>query len=98
METAMAYPAKRNPGRCPTHPGELLREDILPALKMTKVEVADALGIDRVLIHPLAGVLSAYGMGLAELRALRECSVEKTRPARRTKDGASATLLNPAKF
>jgi 5-oxoprolinase (ATP-hydrolysing) len=39
--------------------------------------VADALGIDRVLIHPLAGVLSAYGMGLAELRALRESSVEK---------------------
>ncbi len=39
--------------------------------------VADALGIDRVLIHPLAGVLSAFGMGLAELRALRESSVEK---------------------
>src|SRR5271166_3723132 len=39
--------------------------------------VADALGIDRVLIHPLAGVLSAYGIGLAELRALRESSVEK---------------------
>jgi 5-oxoprolinase (ATP-hydrolysing) len=39
--------------------------------------VADALGMDRVLIHPLAGVLSAYGMGLAELRALHESSVEK---------------------
>ena len=39
--------------------------------------VADALGIDLVLIHPLAGVLSAYGMGLAELRVLRESSVEK---------------------
>ena len=34
--------------------------------------VADALGMTRVYIHPLAGVLSAYGMGLAELRALRE--------------------------
>jgi 5-oxoprolinase (ATP-hydrolysing) len=34
--------------------------------------VADALGMRRVLLHPLAGVLSAYGMGLAELRALRE--------------------------
>ncbi|MBW4330404.1 hydantoinase B/oxoprolinase family protein [Stakelama sp. CBK3Z-3] len=34
--------------------------------------VADALGIDRVLIHPLAGVLSAYGMGLADRRELRE--------------------------
>ena len=38
--------------------------------------VADALRMERVLIHPLAGVLSAYGIGLAELRALRECSIE----------------------
>ncbi len=30
--------------------------------------VADALGMTRVLIHPLAGVLSAYGMGLADMR------------------------------
>ncbi|MDB5673734.1 MAG: N-methylhydantoinase [Sphingomonas bacterium] len=37
--------------------------------------VADALGMDRVMIHPLAGVLSAYGMGLAERRVLREASV-----------------------
>ncbi|MFK7754750.1 MAG: hydantoinase B/oxoprolinase family protein [Sedimentitalea sp.] len=34
--------------------------------------VADALGMRRVFIHPYAGVLSAYGMGLAEIRALRE--------------------------
>ena len=33
--------------------------------------VADALGMTRVFIHPLAGVLSAYGMGLAEVAALR---------------------------
>src|SRR5260221_10116595 len=32
--------------------------------------------MERVLIHPLVGVLSAYGIGLAELRALRESSVE----------------------
>ena len=38
--------------------------------------VADALGMSRVFIHPLAGVLSAYGMGLADLRVLRERSVE----------------------
>ncbi|MDX1594105.1 MAG: hydantoinase B/oxoprolinase family protein [Gammaproteobacteria bacterium] len=38
--------------------------------------VADALGIERIFLHPLAGVLSAYGMGLADLRALRERSVE----------------------
>lgn len=34
--------------------------------------VADALGMDHVMIHPLAGVLSAYGMGLADRRAVRE--------------------------
>jgi 5-oxoprolinase (ATP-hydrolysing) len=38
--------------------------------------VADALGITRVLLHPFAGVLSAYGMGLAEVRALRERQIE----------------------
>ncbi|MCX7660907.1 MAG: hydantoinase B/oxoprolinase family protein [Caldimonas manganoxidans] len=39
--------------------------------------VADALGMTRVFIHPLAGVLSAYGMGLAEQRVLREAAVER---------------------
>src|SRR5580658_5932376 len=39
--------AKRNPNRCPPHPGALLREDILPALNMPKTLVADALGISR---------------------------------------------------
>ncbi len=38
--------------------------------------VADALGMSRVFIHPLAGVLSAYGMGLADVRAMRERAVE----------------------
>src|SRR3546814_847003 len=34
--------------------------------------VADALGVDEILLHPLAGVLSAYGMGLAKPSAIRE--------------------------
>jgi len=38
--------------------------------------VADALAMPRVFIHPLAGVLSAYGMGLADQTAMREKSVE----------------------
>src|SRR3989449_253917 len=38
--------------------------------------VADALGMTRVFIHPLAGVLSAYGMGLADTTAMREEAVE----------------------
>ena len=38
--------------------------------------VADALGMSKVFLHPFAGVLSAYGMGLADVRALRERQVE----------------------
>ena len=38
--------------------------------------VADALGMARVLVHPLAGVLSAYGMGLADQNVMRETAVE----------------------
>ena len=38
--------------------------------------VADALGMSRVFVHPLAGVLSAYGMGLADQIAMRESSIE----------------------
>ncbi|MCL4799740.1 MAG: 5-oxoprolinase, partial [Burkholderiales bacterium] len=38
--------------------------------------VADALGMETIFIHPLAGVLSAYGMGLADIAALREQTVE----------------------
>jgi len=39
-------------------------------------QIADALGMRQVLIHPYAGVLSAYGMGLADVRVLREQAVE----------------------
>ncbi|MBT9507635.1 hydantoinase B/oxoprolinase family protein [Rhodoferax sp.] len=38
--------------------------------------VADALGMTRVFVHPLAGVLSAYGMGLADQSVIREQAVE----------------------
>jgi 5-oxoprolinase (ATP-hydrolysing) len=38
--------------------------------------IADALGMKQVFIHPYAGVLSAYGMGLADVRVLREQAVE----------------------
>ncbi len=39
--------------------------------------VADRLGITRIFLHPYAGVLSAYGMGLADFRLLREQAVEQ---------------------
>ncbi len=44
--------------------------------------VADALGMTRIFLHPFAGVLSAYGMGLADIRAIRHRTVEaKFEPA-----------------
>jgi addiction module HigA family antidote len=44
---AMVYAAKRNPNRCPTHPGALLRDDVIPATGRSKVEIAELLGISR---------------------------------------------------
>ena len=38
--------------------------------------VADALGMETIVLHPFAGVLSAYGMGLADVRAMRERQIE----------------------
>jgi addiction module HigA family antidote len=49
------YAAKRNPDRCPTHPGELLRDEILPAIKMSKSDVAAALGISRQHLYDILG-------------------------------------------
>lgn len=40
--------------------------------------VADALSIKSIFLHPLAGVLSAYGMGLADLRQIHQQSIEQT--------------------
>jgi 5-oxoprolinase (ATP-hydrolysing) len=39
--------------------------------------VADAVGVETILLHPLAGVLSAWGMGLADVRAVAEETVEQ---------------------
>jgi addiction module HigA family antidote len=43
----------RNPDRRPTHPGALLREDVLPALHMSQTELADRLGVSRVSVSEL---------------------------------------------
>lgn len=58
--------------------------------------VADALGIDTVLIPPLAGVLSAYGIGLADATAMREQSVEEEldEAARERVEGLCAELAD----
>ena len=49
----MVTPLKRSPDRCPTHPGAMLREIVLPALPMPKTEFAKALGISRQALYDL---------------------------------------------
>ncbi len=49
----MSHAAKRNPQRCPTHPGALLGEDIIPATGKTKTEIAELLGISRQHLHDI---------------------------------------------
>ena len=45
--------AKRHPSLIPAHPGEILREDVLPALRMSKSAVAGALGISRQTLYDI---------------------------------------------
>src|ERR1700722_104948 len=47
------HTAKRNPNRCPIHPGAVLREDMLPASGKRKVEIARLLGISRQHLHDI---------------------------------------------
>jgi 5-oxoprolinase (ATP-hydrolysing) len=56
--------------------------------------VADSLGIERILIHPLASLLSAYGIGLADVKAIRETGVVK--PVADDFSAALATLERAA--
>ena len=44
---------KRHPSLVPAHPGEILREDVLPAVSMTKTAVARALGISRQTLYDI---------------------------------------------
>lgn len=44
----------RDPKRKPTHPGAVLREDVLPALRMTQTEFAHRLGVSRLTVSAAA--------------------------------------------
>ena len=61
--------------------------------------VADVLGMTSVLIHPLAGVLSALGLGLADVTAMRETAVERpmTEDVRPTLESACDELADAAR-
>ena len=43
----------RNPKRRPTHPGAVLREDVLPALEMPQARFAERLGVSRLTVSQL---------------------------------------------
>jgi antitoxin HigA-1 len=43
----------RDPKRKPTHPGAILREDVLPALRMTQTEFAQRLGVSRLTVSEI---------------------------------------------
>ena len=47
------FPAIADRGRAPTHPGALLREDIIPATGKSKAEIARLLGISRQHLHDI---------------------------------------------
>ena len=59
--------------------------------------VADALGMRTVMIHPLAGVLSAYGIGLADERLIAERAVEATLDDEDAARGAARNSRHPMK-
>lgn len=59
------YPAKRSSARCPTHPGSIIRFDVIPASGMTVNEVAAALGVSRQALHNITRETSAVSPEMA---------------------------------
>ena len=49
----MARSKQRNAERCPTHPGAFLREMVLPAMSVSKVDIAAALGVSRQTLYDI---------------------------------------------
>ncbi len=55
----------RDPKRKPTHPGEILRLDMLPALEMTQTEFAERLGVSRLSVSELLHAKRALSPDMA---------------------------------
>jgi addiction module HigA family antidote len=66
----------RNPDRRPTHPGAILREDVLPALKMTQTEFAELLGVSSLTVSELLQEKRALSPELA----IRVATLLRTSP------------------
>lgn len=59
------YIADRDPDRCPMHPGELLREEILPALGLNISAAAEALNVTRQTLHRILAETSSVSPEMA---------------------------------
>jgi addiction module HigA family antidote len=59
------YRGKRSPNLQRTHPGELLREDVLPALRLTVKDAAAKLGVSRQTLHSILTERSAVTPAMA---------------------------------
>jgi antitoxin HigA-1 len=91
----MVAGAKRNRHRCPTHPGALLREDVIPATGKTKAEIARLLGILRQHLYdvlrerkPVSPAIAVrlgklFGDGAGSGYACRRLTIPGTRNAKR---------------
>ncbi len=60
-----SYQAARMPKMRPAHPGEILREDVLPALKISVVDAAQKLGVSRQSLHGVMAGRSAVSADMA---------------------------------
>ena len=60
----------RDPNRKPTHPGAIIREDILPALEITQAQLAHHLGVSRVsvseILHEKRAVTAEMALRISE--------------------------------
>lgn len=80
----------RDPNRKPTHPGTILREDVLPGLGMTQTEFARLLGVSRLTVSEL--ILEKRGLS-AEV-ALRIAKLLNTTPESWLRMQAALDLWN----
>ena len=55
----------RDSKRCPTHLGAILREDVLPSLRMTQIEFAKRLGVSRLTVSELINEKRAVSPDMA---------------------------------
>jgi antitoxin HigA-1 len=61
----MAASSKRSAERCPTHPGAFLRDMVLPAIAVSKVRIAEALGVSRQTLYDILAEKQPVTPGMA---------------------------------